>query len=211
MTPVLRKLNLTAHVASSVGWAGAVTGFLALSVAGLTSRDPETVRSVYLAMNLMGQWVIVPLSLAALVTGLVQSAGTHWGFFRYHWVVVKLVLTVAAVVGLLLHQFTAVQGAARRAGATAPGTPPEVGGLGIQLVADSGLGLLILLVATTLGIYKPWGMTRYGRRTSQTHQDAERQDGFPRSLKIALMVVGVLVAVVAMVHLAGGGLGHHGH
>ena len=37
MAPGLRKLVLTAHIVSSVGWLGAVAGFLALSVAGLTS------------------------------------------------------------------------------------------------------------------------------------------------------------------------------
>lgn len=39
MTPALRKLNLTAHITSSVGWLGAVASFLALSIAGLTSTN----------------------------------------------------------------------------------------------------------------------------------------------------------------------------
>lgn len=41
LTTRLRKLALTAHVVSSVGWLGAVTAFLALSIAGLTSKDPR--------------------------------------------------------------------------------------------------------------------------------------------------------------------------
>ena len=162
MNPRLRKLSLTAHVGCSVGWAGAVASFLAISIAGLTSQDPETVRGAYLAMNVVGRWVIVPLSLAALLTGLVESLGTRWGLFRYYWVVVKFVLTVLAVAALLLHQFTAVEGAAKRA-LEAPGTLPTLGRLGVQLVADSGLGLVVLLVITALGVYKPWGMTRSGR------------------------------------------------
>ena len=51
ITPALRKLTLTAHVTCSVGWLGAVAGFLVLSIAGLTSRDAETVRGAYLAMK----------------------------------------------------------------------------------------------------------------------------------------------------------------
>ena len=39
MTPRVRKWALTAHIAFSVGWLGAVAGFLVLSIAGLTSRD----------------------------------------------------------------------------------------------------------------------------------------------------------------------------
>lgn len=83
MTPALRKFGLTAHVSSSVGWFGAVAGFLALAVSGLTSRDAQVVRAVYLAMNLIGWSVIVPLSLASLLTGVVQSLGTPWGLFRH--------------------------------------------------------------------------------------------------------------------------------
>jgi len=53
MTPSVRKFSLTAHVASSVGWLGAVAGFLALAVAGLTSHDAQMVCAAYLAMELI--------------------------------------------------------------------------------------------------------------------------------------------------------------
>lgn len=66
MTPRLRKLALTAHITFSVGWLGAVAGFLALSIAGLTSHDAEVVRGAYLSMNLIGLYIIVPMSFAAL-------------------------------------------------------------------------------------------------------------------------------------------------
>jgi hypothetical protein len=76
---------LTSHVVTSVGWLGAVAAFLVLSIAGLTSRDAVVVRGVYVSMNLIGQFIIVPLSLATLVLGVVQSLGTPWGRFRYYW------------------------------------------------------------------------------------------------------------------------------
>ena len=131
MTPGLRKLNVTAHVASSVGWLGAVVSFLVLSIAGRASQDSETVRAAYLAMNLIGQFAIIPLSLVALATGLVLSLGTHWGLFRYYWVLLKFILTIIAIAALLLHQFTAVAEAARRVSAVPPETLPEIGRLGI--------------------------------------------------------------------------------
>ncbi|MDQ3220976.1 MAG: hypothetical protein M3Q26_09590, partial [Acidobacteriota bacterium] len=53
MTPRLSKFALTAHITSSVGWLGAVVGFLALAIAGLTSDDAQTVRASYLAMELI--------------------------------------------------------------------------------------------------------------------------------------------------------------
>ena len=50
IAPRLRKLTLAVHVTSSVGWLGAVTVFLGLSVVGLTSDDAATVRGAYLVM-----------------------------------------------------------------------------------------------------------------------------------------------------------------
>src|ERR1700732_523613 len=51
MPPYLRKLMLTAHVTSSIGWLGAVASFLALARAGLTSQDAQIVRAAYLELN----------------------------------------------------------------------------------------------------------------------------------------------------------------
>jgi hypothetical protein len=104
MTPRLRKFALTAHVTFSVGWLGTVAGFQALAIVALTSREPETVRGSYLAMELTGWYVIVPFCLASLVTGLVMSLGTPWGLFRHYWVLVKFLITVVAA--LILFGFT---------------------------------------------------------------------------------------------------------
>jgi hypothetical protein len=73
-----RSRPSTAHVTASVGWLGAVATFLAVAIAGLTSVDVQVARAAYLAMELMGWNVIVPLGAASLVTGLVQSLGTPW-------------------------------------------------------------------------------------------------------------------------------------
>ena len=79
MKPGLRKFALTAHIITSVGWFGAIAAFLALSIAGMTSQDAQLVRAVYLVMGLTTWFVIVPLALASLLTGIVSSLGTKWG------------------------------------------------------------------------------------------------------------------------------------
>jgi hypothetical protein len=155
MTPGLRKFALTAHVTFSVGWLGAVVSYLTVAIACLVSRDDQMVRSASSMMELTGWFVIVPLSLASLLTGLVQSLGTEWGLFRHYWIVVKFVLTVGAVAILLKHM------------------PAVSHGHGAQgEVVHAGGGLLVLLATTTLSVYKPWGRTGYGRR-----KQCERQNG----------------------------------
>ena len=209
LSPGARRVTLTAHVASSVGWLGAVAGFLALSIVALTTGDADLVRSSYLAMNVLGEFLIVPLSLAALVTGLMQSLGTHWGLVRHYWVLTKFALTMVATSLLLLHQFTAVAEAARVAAGTAIGALPEVDGLGKQLLFDSGAAVFVLLVTTTLSIYKPWGRTGFEQREIAANFDSAQPVRSPLGFRLFAAIVGLIVATIVVVHLAGGGMGRH--
>lgn len=164
MGPRLRNLVLTAHVASSVGLLGAVASFLALAVAGLASTDGEVVSASYIAMRVVAWFVVVPLTMASLVIGVVQSLGTTWGLFRYYWVLAKLVLTVVVMIVLLL-QMGLIDGLA-----SAAGTVLSAGDLRearMALVVHSGGGLLVLLLPVVLSVYKPRGKTGYGRRKEQ--------------------------------------------
>lgn len=163
MSPALRKLVLTVHVACSVGWLGAVAAFLALALSGLTTTREETMRGAYLAMETLGWYVLVPSSLASLGTGVVQSLGTTWGLFRHYWVFIKLLLTVFATLVLLVHMQpvgVVARAAAELAGASL--SSPDLVRLRIQLAADAAAALVVLLVATTLSVYKPRGLLRPG-------------------------------------------------
>lgn len=165
MAPRLRDLMLTVHVTSSVGFLGAVAAFLALAVAGLTSRDAQMVRAAYLAMELITWFVVVPLCFASLLTGVVQSLGTPWGLFRHHWVLVKLSLTLFSTIALLVHTQPISYVAGVAAGTALSNA--DLRGLRVQLVVASSIALLVLLVTTALSIYKPRGVTRYGWRKQQ--------------------------------------------
>jgi hypothetical protein len=163
MTPHLRKLALTAHVVSSVGWVGAVAVFLAHAILGVTSQDAQMVRAVYLVMEPAAWLVLVPLALASLVTGIVQSLGTTWGLFRHYWVVFKLLINVFATIVLLM--YTQTLGYLAGVAAQTTLSSDDLGLLRTpSVVIHSGLALLVLLVATVLAVYKPRGLTPYGRR-----------------------------------------------
>jgi hypothetical protein len=171
MPPGLRKCALTAHVASSVGWLGSVAAFLALALAGLTGQDAQRVRGAYLAMEVTGWYVIVPLAFASLATGLVQSLGTPWGLLRHYWVLAKLALTVLATFLLLLHMQVVDHVAHTAARTDLSGS--GLGGMRVQLVFDAAAAVAVLLTTTALSIYKPRGVTRHGWRVQQ-EQRADR-------------------------------------
>jgi hypothetical protein len=171
MSPRLSKLALTAHVVSSVGWLGAIASFLALAIVGLGSEDAQLVRGVYLVAEPLTWSVIIPLALASVLTGVVQSLGSKWGLFRHYWVLFKLVIAVVATVVLLM--YTQTVGVLADVAAE-PGA--DLGELrGATFVLHSGAALVLLLVATVLAVYKPRGMTPYGQRKLDEERSAARE------------------------------------
>jgi hypothetical protein len=226
MTARLAKLVLTAHIAVSVAWLGSVASFLVLSILSLTAQNAEIVRGAYLSMNALGLYAIVPLSFAALLTGLAQSLGTSWGLYRQYWTLVKFGLTLGSVLLLLMHQFGAIERIARLVLTSPAGVLPEVRSTEAELAVKAALAVLVLLVTTTLSVYKPWGLTRYGRRIQQ-QRSAQLSDAaagnqlvlsgsgeavvhrLPLGLKIFLAVTILVVLAVAILGHAGHDLNHH--
>lgn len=203
--PALRKFTYTTHVTTSVGWIGAVMVFLAIAAIGLTSQDDRTVRGAYLVMAPAAWFVLVPLAHASLLSGVVLSLGTAWGLFRHYWVVSKLVITAFSTVILLIYM----------------GTFRQMAGVAADPVVELGLvrnpspllhavlALVLLLAATVLAIYKPFGMTPYGVR-QQTEARQSVQGVEPSQLRempgvkrseweyvlwiVALAVLGLIIA-----------------
>jgi uncharacterized membrane protein len=208
MTSRLRKFALTAHVTSSVGWLGTVAGFQALAIAAVRSREPEAVRGFYLAMELIGWYVIVPFCLASLVTGLIMSLGTPWGLFRHYWVLVKFLITVVSA--LILFGFTQTLSSLGDLAADPTLSMYELSNLKQSPVLHSGGGLLAILVTTILAVYKPWGMTPYGRRKANTGVRPERGSTttIPWRLYLLFGIIGLVLLFLVLHLIAGGPRGH---
>lgn len=169
MTSRIRKVALTAHITSTLSWLGAIAGFLALAIAALRSNDTELVRSSYLAMELIGWYVLVPLCVASLATGLVMSLGTTWGLFRHYWVLIKFVITVVSAVILFMYTQTLEQ----------LGDLARNSALSVEVlrngsaVLHSSAAILALLLNTVLSVYKPRGLTAYGRSKQEKSRGVE--------------------------------------
>lgn len=186
MNPSIRKLALTAHVAASVGWVGALAVFLAHALASVMSESELVVRAAAIAMGLTAWLVIMPLSIASLITGLVQALGTAWGLFRHYWILFKLALTTIAT-GVLLLKMQPI-GHLAEAAAQADFVGTELIGLRTSLTVHAAGGLVILLAALVLAIYKPAGIT---------------SEGAPRWAKFFGLVLAGLVVLVAVMALFG--------
>ena len=191
MTPLRRKLLLTAHVTASVGWLGALAVFFAHALASVLSQTDQVVQAASLAMGLTAWFVIMPLSIATVVTGVVQALVTAWGLVRHYWILFKLVLTGIATAVLLLKMqpISDLADAAAQTGFTSG----DLLSLRKSLTLHAAGGLLVLLAAVVLAVYKPAGLTRFGAKTESAGVPVET----PGWAKIFGLVLGILLVLVA--------------
>jgi hypothetical protein len=213
--PALRRFTFTTHVTSSVGWVGAVFVFLALAAIGLTSQDERTVRGAYLVMAPAAWFVLVPLAHTALFSGIALSLGTPWGLFRHYWVVFKLGITLFSTLILMIYM-----GTFRQMAGVAADPVMELGLVrNPSPLLHAVLALTLLLIATWLAVYKPFGMTPYGTSTNFQRQPASmtavRQTALPPAatntltgMYIVALVVLAVMLVVVLLHLTGTTFGH---
>jgi hypothetical protein len=134
-----RHALLTAHIVVSVGLLGDTVGYLTIAARAATDDDPAAMRQSAHILNLFSMLFGIPLSFAALLTGIGLGLGTRWGVLRHPWVVAKLALVLSVLLDGVDRTRT--------------------------LVIAATYDVIALTTATALSVFKPGGPFR---RTTQT-------------------------------------------
>ncbi|MDR1042132.1 MAG: hypothetical protein LBR80_18575 [Deltaproteobacteria bacterium] len=92
-----RVLKIIHIFFASLWVGGAVTLNAALLLLGPAETMGELLGYNY-AAKLIDDAIIVPGAMGCLITGVLISGLTPWGFFRHRWVTVKYVMTVVCIV-----------------------------------------------------------------------------------------------------------------
>ena len=150
LAPASRKALLTLHLVTALGWLGADLVLLTLGVAGLRGADPA---AVYPTAALVVTYLFAPLSVVVWLVGVVSSLLDPVG---------------AAALAVGAGQVRAHHRAARPGPAAADAPDPELCTLGaaasthyrVDLVVAPAVSSTLLLIATVLSTYKPWGRLR---------------------------------------------------
>lgn len=146
-----RHTLVTAHIAGSVALLGTAAGLL-VTGAYAASRDPAEAHTIYKLSQLLVFSLDIPFAVIALISGVWLSVASKWGLFGYWWVVGSLafllatILIGAVVIGLSLKSALDATGQGN-----APGSAQWL------LVLAPALQLPMLLGATILGVFKPFG------------------------------------------------------
>lgn len=87
------------HLLTACCWFG---GAVSLSVLNLSNHQAASAEEALYGLNLAGHlidiWVVVNFgALGCLLTGLLYSILTPWGFFKHRWVMFKWIFTIACI------------------------------------------------------------------------------------------------------------------
>jgi hypothetical protein len=155
LAPRARRIVATAHIVTGVGLLGATASTLLLAVSAAASDDLAFAHSVYRLMSLQSAVFGIPLSMLALLTGVVLGLGTTWGVLRQWWTTAKLALILGVVLNGALMIGPSV---------SALQQDPAAAGTQSRLVLAAALSVAMLLTATTLSVFKPGGRLRRRQR-----------------------------------------------
>ncbi|UOZ07194.1 hypothetical protein [Amycolatopsis sp. WQ 127309] len=169
-----RKWYLVAHIVSGGAWIGidAVLGILVATA--LISGDPAVVATSLQALELFAVWPMLIAALLTLGTGVVLGLGTKYGLVRYWWVAVKLAVNVVMALLILFALRPGLYDAAGYGRQLAAGQTPQGDPAGLLypvIVAPS-----LLLFASVLSVFKPWGLIRKGKETREPARRNDRPD-----------------------------------
>jgi hypothetical protein len=144
LSPRLRRAVLTVHIVASVGLLGDVAAVLAVNIRAATATDAGFASASYELLQMFSLVFGIPLSFAALLTGITLGLGSKWGVLRHAWVTAKLMLLLSVIlVGALV---------------IGPATTEMRNGNGdaeTVLIAAAAWDVLALTAATVLSVYKP--------------------------------------------------------
>jgi len=160
LSPNLTKWLKSLHLLAVAGWAGGAVSLLILHF--LRFNGVESGNELYgidRAAHLIDMGVVVYLgAFGCLLTGLLYSIFTNWGFFRHKWVLIKWVITIFCILSgtfFLGPWETAMLNISHQSGDTAL---MNVGYLSsMRLNFWFGIVQLILLIfAMFISVFKPW-------------------------------------------------------
>jgi hypothetical protein len=171
-----RKGYLVAHIVSAGAWIGIDVVLGILVGTALVSGDPAIVATSLRALELFAVWPMLLAAVLTLGTGVVLGLGTKYGLVRYWWVAVKLVVNVGMALLILFVLRPGLHDAAEYGRQLAAGGTPEGDPAGLLYPAVVAPGLL--LFASVLAVFKPWGRVR-----KESREPARRNDRADQALR----------------------------
>ena len=78
-------------------WLGGNVSAVLLSLLAAWTPADATV-GIYLALEFIDHWAIVPGAIGCSLTGIAYGLWTNWGFFKFRWITIKWVVMIIQMI-----------------------------------------------------------------------------------------------------------------
>ncbi len=85
------------HIFFACLWVGAAVT-LTLMLFTVKARDGMQLFGINLSMKFIDDFIIIPGAVGSLLTALIYSIWTNWGWFKHNWITVKWIINIYGVI-----------------------------------------------------------------------------------------------------------------
>ena len=102
--------------------------------------------------------IVIPGAFGCLITGLIYSSFSNWGFFKHTWLIFKWIVTISAILFgtfLLGPWETTMMEISGELGVSSLGDPVYLYNERMNLIFG-GVQCFLLIITVFISIFKPW-------------------------------------------------------
>ncbi|MTI84851.1 MAG: DUF2269 family protein [Firmicutes bacterium] len=157
-----QKALKSIHIFLVCAWIGAGVSMIVLGFAKEHITNGDELYAFNASIKFIDDFVVIPAAIGTLLTGLLFSWLTNWGFFKFNWIIVKWVATVAQILFGTFFLGPWVNGSTTIADAERLQALQNQTYLYFSQM-NKYFGILqvsLLVVVVFISVFKPWGKSR---------------------------------------------------
>ncbi|MEI8187028.1 MAG: hypothetical protein WCG19_10060 [Chlorobiaceae bacterium] len=147
------------HLIAVSCWVGGAVSLILLYFLKSNVRDGGVLYGINQSIHHVDMAVVVlPGAIGSLITGLIYSLFSHWGFFKHNWLIFKWIVTATAIVFgtfFLGPWETAMMEISGKTGLSSLTDSAYLYNQKMNVIFGS-LQVLVLMITIFVSILKPW-------------------------------------------------------
>lgn len=147
------------HLFFVCAWVG--TGLSMMLIGLLKGHVPngDELYAFNAAIKLLDDFLIIPAAMGSLITGILLCWLTNWGFFKFNWIIFKLISTIAQILFGTFFLGPWTNGATAIAGAERVLALQNTAYLYFRQMSNylGAVQIMLLIAVIFISVLKPWG------------------------------------------------------
>jgi len=157
-----KKVLLSIHILLVSIWIGTLIAILLLLLVKQTQFNLVNFPALDKAVFLLFDSIVMNISIAVAITGLLFSLFTTWGFFRFRWITFKWISIIGLALIIIFLQGPSVNGMASLSDVYLSDTIniPDYLKFEQQTTIYTLIQLCLLIFIVFISVLKPWGQRK---------------------------------------------------